>query len=95
MAWAEQVRTTISPTTARRSSGLTVKLGATVCVQIVARFFLCVYVIAKFIQMNIMHVHVHVVMESVLFPGIGGKHVHTCTCTCMHTCTHVQVQVRT
>lgn len=43
VAWAEQVRTTMSPTTARRSSGLTVKLGATVCVQIVARFCVCVY----------------------------------------------------
>ena len=65
MAWAEQVRMTMSSTTARRSSGLTVKLGATVRVQIVARLGVCV--IAKFIQMNIMHVHV--VMDNVLFPG--------------------------
>lgn len=46
--------------------------------------------IAKSIQMNIMHVHV--VMDSVLFPGIGGKHVHTVYMymyTCMRTCTHV------
>ena len=39
VAWAEQVRTTMSSTTARKSSGLTVKLGATVCVQ---RLCVCV-----------------------------------------------------